>query len=132
MGGCQVESLDHLVLTVKDLEASINFYSSVLGMTVERFGVSKERIALQFGSQKINLHQVGKEFKPHAKTPVAGSGDLCFVSNNPLDVWAEHLACHSVVIEEGPVQRTGAKGPITSIYVRDPDENLIEICNYSS
>jgi len=132
MGGCQVDSLDHFVLTVKDLETSINFYCKVLGMTVERFGVSKDRIALHFGSQKINLHQVGKEFKPHAKTPMAGSGDLCFVSNTSLQVWAEHLACHSVLIEEGPVQRTGAMGAINSIYVRDPDENLIEICNYSS
>ncbi|OXA50112.1 glyoxalase domain-containing protein 5 [Folsomia candida] len=127
---CKVSSFDHLVLTVKNLAESIAFYEKVLGMETIKFGPNGERTALQFGIQKINLHEVGKEFKPHALVPKAGSGDLCFVSENPLIKWQEHLARLNISVEEGPVPRTGARGRMNSIYVRDPDGNLIEIAYY--
>ena len=127
----QITALDHLVLTVSDMDQAVAFYKTVLGMTHDRFtgtGGTK-RHAVSFGSQKINLHLVGQEFAPHAQTPTVGSGDLCFLSTCPMDAWCAHLAVLNVAIEQGPIQRTGAMGPIMSIYIRDPDGTLIEISN---
>jgi catechol 2,3-dioxygenase-like lactoylglutathione lyase family enzyme len=119
--------LDHLVLTVADIDATIGFYTRVLGMTAVTFG--QGRRALQFGPQKINLHRRGHEFEPKALQPTPGSADLCFITDIPLAEVIAHLGdCH-VPIVEGPVERTGANGPILSVYLRDPDGNLIEIAN---
>ncbi|KEF32861.1 biphenyl-2,3-diol 1,2-dioxygenase III-related protein [Marinobacter nitratireducens] len=123
-----IDSIDHLVLTVADIEESCTFYSKVLGMKVVTFGGGRK--ALEFGSQKINLHQCGQEFEPHAKVPMPGSSDLCFVASVPVRDVLRHLKHLDVEVLEGPVSRTGAKGPITSIYFRDPDGNLLEISNY--
>lgn len=127
----KVSALDHLVLTVADISATRTFYERVLGMVAERFTPAdgSERWALTFGSQKINLHQAAREFEPKAARPMPGSADLCFLSDVPLEAWAAHLAAEDVKIEEGPVRRTGATGPILSLYLRDPDANLIEISN---
>lgn len=127
----QVLSLDHLVLTVADLPASIAFYRDVLGMVPEQFTPADgtPRRALKFGGQKINLHVRGAEFEPKAAVPAPGSADLCFLSDVPLDRWQAHLARYDITIEQGPVHRTGAMGPILSLYLRDPDGNLIEISN---
>jgi catechol 2,3-dioxygenase-like lactoylglutathione lyase family enzyme len=124
----QIERLDHLVLTVRDIAVICNFYSSVLGMTVVTF--SHNRQGLAFGSQKINLHEVGSEFEPKAQAPLPGSADLCFIANTPLPEVVVHLESSGVAIVEGPVPRTGALGPMLSVYIRDPDRNLIEISNY--
>jgi len=126
-----IDRLDHLVLTVRDLDATIAFYTRVLGMQAVSFGL-QGRKALSFGNQKINLHQAGKEFEPKALKPTPGSADLCFVTTVPLAEVQAHLAAQGVAVEEGPVARTGAVGPITSVYVRDPDGNLIEISNYGA
>jgi len=123
-----IDGIDHLVLTVRDLRATCDFYSRVLGMRVVTFG--GDRKALQFGRQKINLHEHGKEFEPKALAPTPGSGDLCFITQTPLPQVVGHLRSCGVQIIEGPVRRTGAVGPIESIYVRDPDGNLIEVSNY--
>ncbi|KAK3535455.1 hypothetical protein QTP70_016877 [Hemibagrus guttatus] len=178
----QISHLDHLVLTVRDVKRSTDFYSSVLGMGVVTFKgnrkalsfgeqklnlheVGKEfepkannpvpgsadlclitktpletvaahlkgnRKALSFGEQKLNLHEVGKEFEPKANNPVPGSADLCLITKTPLETVAAHLKECGVKIEEGPVERTGAVGPIKSLYFRDPDHNLIEVSNYSN
>ena len=122
-------ALDHLVLTVADIKATCVFYQTILGMQTETFSVADgtKRWALKFGSQKINLHQVGAEFDPKSANPTAGSADLCFPTSTTLSDWLEHLSIQNVEIEEGPVARTGATRPITSIYIRDPDSNLIEI-----
>lgn len=122
-----VEQLDHLVLTVADIDASVAFYSRVLGMSVVTFG--EGRTALSFGTQKINLHRHGAEFQPHARRPTPGSADLCFIAVTPLDEVINTLSNNSIAIVEGPVMRTGATGPIRSVYVRDPDGNLVEIAN---
>ena len=124
----EVSHLDHLVLTVKNIEITVDFYQRVLGMKPIQFG--EGRLALLFGNQKINLHQLGKEFEPKAKRVQAGSADLCFVTNTPIVEVVEHIQEQGVVIEEGPVPRTGAMGKIVSVYIRDPDGNLIEISNY--
>jgi catechol 2,3-dioxygenase-like lactoylglutathione lyase family enzyme len=124
----QITSLDHLVLTVRDIEATCAFYERVLGTSVITF--SGGRKALGFGSQKINLHEVGKEFEPKAGQPTPGSADLCFLIDSPLAEFAEHLKTQNVLLVEGPVLRTGAMGPIRSIYFRDPDGNLIEVSVY--
>jgi catechol 2,3-dioxygenase-like lactoylglutathione lyase family enzyme len=121
----QLDRLDHLVLTVADIEATCAFYERVLGMRRVVFGAG--RVALQFGRQKINLHQAGREFEPKALRPTPGSADLCFLATLPMDAVLTHLAAASVAIEEGPVARTGALGPICSVYLRDPDGNLLEI-----
>jgi catechol 2,3-dioxygenase-like lactoylglutathione lyase family enzyme len=121
----RVSSLDHLVLTVRDVEATCRFYSEVLGMSVVQFG--EGRTALGFGSQKINLHQAGREFEPKAERPTAGSADLCLLVTTPLDEVAAHLERCGVAVEQGPVPRTGATGPIESVYLRDPDGNLLEL-----
>lgn len=124
----KIGSLDHLVLTVADVDASCAFYERVLGMRAVTFGAGRK--ALVFGSQKINLHPHRREFEPKAERPTPGSADLCFVSVTPLAEVIAHLrACHVEVLE-GPVPRTGACGPIMSVYFRDPDRNLIEVCNY--
>ena len=123
-----VDRLDHLVLTVDDVERTIAFYVDVLGMTEVTFGSGRK--ALTFGSSKINLHQRGREFHPKAAHPTPGSADLCLITDDPLDVVVASLTASGVAIEEGPVSRTGARGPITSVYIRDPDGNLIELSNY--
>jgi catechol 2,3-dioxygenase-like lactoylglutathione lyase family enzyme len=120
--------LDHLVLTVRDLERTVDFYQGALGMTVSSF--EGGRLALKFGSQKINLHQSGAEYSPHASQPIPGSADLCFVTDRPLAEWLDHFADLDIPVVEGPGPRTGALGPMTSIYVQDPDLNLIEIASY--
>ena len=123
----QIDSLDHLVLTVADIDVSSHFYERVLGMKRLVFG--EGRTALAFGEQKINLHRHGHEFEPKARRPMPGSADLCFITRTPLVEVMAHLAACAVPVLEGPVQRTGATRPILSIYIRDPDENLIEISN---
>ncbi len=125
-----IDQVDHLVLTVRDIAATCDFYARVLGMTVVTF--DNNRTALQFGSQRINLHQVGKEFEPKALKPTAGSGDICFITSVPLDQVIEHIRAQHVEIIVGPVPRTGAAGQINSIYMRDPDGNLVEIANVVS
>ncbi|MFN2746749.1 MULTISPECIES: VOC family protein [unclassified Bacillus (in: firmicutes)] len=120
-----IKRLDHFVLTVKDLQETISFYTRVLGMKEETFGSGRK--ALRFGNQKINLHEAGNEFTPKAKHPLPGSADLCFIAEETIDDIIEHLRQNNVNIEEGPVRRTGALGPIVSVYIRDPDQNLIEI-----
>ncbi len=124
----KIDRLDHLVLTVQSIEATCDFYSRALGMKVVTFG--NNRKALQFGRQKINLHERGKEFDPKAASPTPGSGDLCFITEVPLSQVMEHIRSCGVKILEGPVRRTGAVGSIESIYFRDPDGNLIEVSNY--
>jgi catechol 2,3-dioxygenase-like lactoylglutathione lyase family enzyme len=120
-----IDHLDHLVLTTNDLEACKDFYVRVLGMRLQTFG--NGRIAFSFGQQKINVHVRGHEFEPKAHLPVPGALDLCFIASRPLDEVITHLEGQRWPISEGPVQRTGATGPIRSVYVRDPDLNLIEI-----
>ncbi|WP_298563580.1 VOC family protein [uncultured Aliiroseovarius sp.] len=125
----RLNSLDHFVLTVASINRTVSFYADVLGMTAIQFKVAdgSARWALEFGQQKINLHQAGREFDPKAATPTPGSADLCFLSDTPLEAWMTHLKTQNVAIVEGPVPRTGAQFPIQSIYIRDPDGNLIEI-----
>jgi len=124
----QINHLDHLVLTVANVDITCAFYSTVLGMEVQEFGGGRK--ALKFGQQKINLHQKGKEFEPKAHKPTPGSADLCFIADTPVETVIKELKNHHVAIIEGPVERTGAMGSITSVYFRDPDENLIEVSNY--
>jgi catechol 2,3-dioxygenase-like lactoylglutathione lyase family enzyme len=123
----KIDSLDHLVLTVKDIDATASFYSKVLGMDIITFGGGRK--ALCFGAQKINLHQHGKEFEPKAQQPTPGSADLCFITSVPISEVVSHITSCNVAVIEGPVQRTGATGPILSVYFRDPDMNLIEVSN---
>ncbi|HEX6855825.1 MAG TPA: VOC family protein, partial [Streptosporangiaceae bacterium] len=126
----RIDRLDHLVLTVASIETAAEFYTRVLGMKVVTFGAG--RTALTFGTSKINLHEAGKEFEPKARRPTPGSADLCLIVEDGIaDVMAE-LTAAGVRVEEGPVPRTGATGPITSCYLRDPDGNLIELSNYQS
>jgi len=127
----QLEQLDHLVLTVADIDASVAFYTQVLGMQAEQFHPADgtTRWALKIGAQKINLHQAGQEFEPKATAPTPGSADLCFLSPTPLDDWLDHLSKTQNDVIAGPINRTGANGPLRSIYMRDPDGNLIEISN---
>ena len=127
-----LKSLDHLVLTVADIERTCEFYTDVLGMKMERFQPSNGtiRTALTFGVQKINLHEKDAEFEPKSDSPTPGSGDLCFVTETALEDWQSHLKSLGIPVIEGPVARTGALGPMTSIYLRDPDGNLLEIAIY--
>jgi catechol 2,3-dioxygenase-like lactoylglutathione lyase family enzyme len=124
-----VDRLDHLVLTCKDVDLTATWYQRVLGMETEEFGKDR-RIALKFGGQKINLHQAGAEVKPNASAAAPGTADLCFVTA----IGPEHVVAHlhdcGVVVELGPVDQTGALGEMTSVYCRDPDQNLIEISSY--
>lgn len=123
-----IDRLDHFVLTVVDLSATVAFYSQVLGMKPISFG--NGRHALAFGRSKINLHERGKEFEPKAHRPTPGSADLCFITEIPVAEFSARLTKLGVAVEEGPIERTGATGSILSIYIRDPDRNLIEISNY--
>lgn len=123
----KIESIDHFVLTVKSIEETCRFYEGTLGMVVETFG--ENRKALRFGNQKINLHQVGREFEPKAARPTAGSGDFCLLTRTPMRELVSHLQALGVEIEDGPVSRTGATGPLLSVYFRDPDDNLVEVSN---
>jgi catechol 2,3-dioxygenase-like lactoylglutathione lyase family enzyme len=123
----KISKIDHLVLTVTDIEKTASFYVSVLGMVKEVFGDG--RIALKCGSQKINLHELGKEFEPKANKPTPGSADLCFITHTPLDDAMAHVKRCGIEIIEGPVERTGTNGPLRSFYFRDPDQNLIEVAN---
>jgi catechol 2,3-dioxygenase-like lactoylglutathione lyase family enzyme len=123
-----ITGLDHLVLTVADLERTADFYQRVLGMQPVTFGGGRR--ALEFGPSKINLHQAGQEIVPHATRPVPGSADLCLVTTTPPDEILAHLRTEQVPVEEGPVPRTGARGPVTSVYFRVPDGNLIEVASY--
>ena len=127
-GLVRIDRLDHLVLTVADIDATVDFYTRVLGMEAVTFGAG--RTALAFGRSKINLHRAGHEFEPKAHHPTPGSADLCLIAASPLDQVIEDLAAHGVPVEEGPVERTGATGPIRSVYFRDPDQNLIEVSTY--
>ncbi|KGJ11847.1 hypothetical protein IX54_15600 [Paracoccus sanguinis] len=120
----RVRALDHLVLTVADIEATVAFYEA-LGMTRVRFG--EGRVALAFGDQKINLHPAGAEIAPHAAHPRPGSADLCFLVEGDVADLSAHLAAAGLAVELGPVPRTGAQGPLTSVYLRDPDGNLVEL-----
>ncbi|WP_419238907.1 VOC family protein [Photobacterium leiognathi subsp. mandapamensis] len=123
-----INRIDHLVLTVKDIDETVRFYNSVMGMEKIEFG--EGRIALAFGQQKINLHQLGNEFEPKAQHVGAGSADLCFIIDMPIQQAIDGLAAKGIKILEGPVCRTGALGNIISAYFRDPDGNLIEVSNY--
>ncbi len=125
----QVNRLDHLVLTVRDIETTVAFYTRVLGMQKVVFG--EGRVALVFGQQKINLHPLGGEFEPKAANVAAGSADLCFIIEQPVASAIKHLESMHVPVLEGPVSRTGATGNILSVYFRDPDGNLIEVSNYT-
>ena len=123
----RIVSLDHLVLTVRDIPRTVAFYTTILGMSEVSFS---GRTALAFGNQKINLHQAGREFDPKAAHPTPGSADLCLIAETFIETVIAELKCHAVEIVEGPVFRTGARGPILSVYFRDPDGNLVEISNY--
>jgi len=123
----KITCIDHLVLTVEDIDATVAFYSRVLGMVPISF--AGERMGLSFGAQKINLHNAGGEIKPHCKNPVPGSTDICFITETPMPLVMRHLASCEVNILAGPLQRQGAVGPLLSIYILDPDSNLIEIAN---
>ena len=123
-----IAGLDHIVLTVRSIARTCDFYEQALGAEVITFGAG--RTALGLGAQKINLHQTGKEFEPKAATPTPGSGDICLITTAPLAQVEQNLRARGVAIEQGPVPRKGAQGPIMSLYIRDPDGNLVEIASY--
>lgn len=122
-----ISGIDHLVLTVRDIEASVRFYESVLGMEKKVFAAG--RVALQFGDQKINLHEYGRELAPRASMPCPGSADVCFRTESTIEEAMAHVRKQGVAIVEGPVRRIGATGPMLSFYFRDPDGNLIEVAS---
>ncbi|XP_019618448.1 PREDICTED: glyoxalase domain-containing protein 5-like [Branchiostoma belcheri] len=124
-----VDRLDHFVLTVKSIDVTVDFYTRVLGMRVDTFKGGRK--ALHFGQQKVNLHEHGNEFEPKAHAPMPGSADVCLITSHSAEEVLEHLKTCDVAVEEGPVQRTGALGPILSVYFRDPDNNLIEVSSYT-
>lgn len=123
-----IDRIDHVVMTVRDLDATCDFYVRVLGMRVVTFAAGRK--ALAFGRQKINLHLAGREFEPKAERATPGAVDLCLITTSSLDEVAAHLGRCGVPILEGPVAKTGATGPIRSVYFRDPDRNLIEVSVY--
>ena len=129
-GGIVIDRLDHLVITVRDVPATLEFYERVLGMRREAFG--NGRVSLHFGRQKINVHPYPSPVEIVARDPRPGTADLCFIAETPLADVIAHLAACGVAIEMGPIERTGALGPMTSVYFRDPDGNLIEVSNYST
>ena len=126
----KIDSIDHVVFTVKDINATCDFYAKVLGMEVVTFG--QGRTALTFGSQKINLQQLGRESTLVADKPTSGAADICFVTSVSISEVIAHLNACGVRLVGGPVQREGGRGPMTSVYFRDPDMNLVEVSNYSS
>ena len=129
----KIDRFDHIVLNVADVEASAAWYVRVLGMEREEFDSrTGTRVALKFGRQKINLHRAGHEYEPKARTALPGTGDFCLITRVPLDAVIAHLAACGVAIEQGPVPKTGATGPIRSVYFRDPDGNLVEVSNYEN
>ncbi len=123
-----ISHIDHIVLTVRNIKVTVDFYQTTLGMEIETFG--EGRTALKFGSQKINLHEYGKEFEPKAESPTPGSVDLCFITDTVISEAMQLVRDQGILIIEGPVKKTGAQGPIESFYFRDPDLNLIEVSNY--
>ncbi len=123
----RIRAIDHVVLTVRDIDRTLSFYRRALGMSPVRFG--EGRHALAFGEQKLNLHQAGHEFEPKARVPTPGSVDLCLLTDTPLDDVMAELRAADVAIELGPVAKTGARRPLWSVYFRDPDGNLIEVAN---
>ena len=123
-----IDRLDHIVFTVASIETTLAFYRRVLGMEPVTFAGGRRGLA--FGRQKINLHEVGKEFSPRAHRALAGTADLCLIASVPLDQVVAHLKAEGIAIEQGPVPKSGATGPITSVYFRDPDLNLIEVSTY--
>ncbi|HZQ71382.1 MAG TPA: VOC family protein [Burkholderiales bacterium] len=128
-----IDHIDHIVLTTRDKPACIRFYTEVLGMKLTTFRTpTEERIAFVFGAQKINVHEWGREFSPRAHVAAPGTLDLCFIAAVPLEEVIRNLEREKIRIEEGPVKKTGAKGPIRSVYVRDPDLNLVEISVYDN
>jgi catechol 2,3-dioxygenase-like lactoylglutathione lyase family enzyme len=127
-----IDHIDHIVLTTRDKEACIRFYTEVLGMELVKFRTpSEERFAFKFGEQKINVHEWGKEFAPRAHVAAPGTLDLCFIASVGLDEVIQKLRKHVIPIIDGPVAKTGARGPMRSVYVRDPDLNLVEISEYN-
>ena len=126
----KITHLDHLVLTVEDVEASCAFYTRIFDIKEVTFG--NERKAVVFGDQKINFHQQGRELEPKALHPTPGSGDLCFITTDSLADVVRHIRDCEVEILEGPIKRTGALGSMMSIYIRDPDQNLIEVATYNN
>lgn len=122
-----IHALDHLVLTVRDIGRSCDFYSDVLGMEIRTTGGNRK--AIHFGNSKINLHQQGAEFRPHAQVPTPGSADLCFITKMPISLIVARLQELKIDLVEGPVERIGATGDLFSIYFRDPDGNLLEVAN---
>ena len=124
----QINRIDHLVITVADIERTVDFYQRVLGM--QRIEFAGGRVALRCGTQKINLHQLGSEFEPKAHQVKTGSADLCFIIDTPINEAIQHVRLQGVNLVDGPVERSGANGAIVSLYLRDPDGNLIEISNY--
>ena len=127
-----IDHIDHVVLTTRDLTSCLHFYSEILGMKIEKFQTpTAQRLALKFGNQKINLHEWGREFTPRAHIAAPGTLDLCFIASVSLDDVVQKLQKNNITIIEGPVMKTGANGPIRSVYVRDPDLNLVEISVYN-
>jgi catechol 2,3-dioxygenase-like lactoylglutathione lyase family enzyme len=124
----EIDRIDHVVITAHDLDRTLDFYTRVMGMEAITFAGGRRGLA--FGRQKINLHQAGREFEPKALKPTPGSLDLCFITEAPLERVVAKLKEQGVVVAEGPVQKTGALGPMMSVYFRDPDGNLIEVSNY--
>ncbi|MBM09747.1 MAG: VOC family virulence protein [Magnetovibrio sp.] len=125
-------SIDHIVLTASDMDQTISFYCDILGMKLQAYtppGGGEIRRSLKFGVHKINLHDKRTPYKPHALNPVSGAVDICFLSSTPIEIWKKIFVKNNIEIEDGPIQKTGANGPIMSLYVRDPDLNLIEIAN---
>jgi catechol 2,3-dioxygenase-like lactoylglutathione lyase family enzyme len=126
-----IDGIDHLVLTVRDLEASLRFYEAVLGARVVPPPHRKGPTAVAFGRQKINIHVKGREFEPKAASPTMGAGDFCLITQAAIEDVMRHLAACGVAVELGPVPRLGALGPMTSVYFRDPDGNLVEVAKYA-
>lgn len=124
----KISRIDHIVLTVKNIDVTTDFYARALGMEVVTFGAGRQ--ALSFGSQKFNLHEAGKELEPKADRPTPGAIDICLITDSPIEEVVAELSRAGVQVIEGPVKRTGATGPILSVYFRDPDDNLIEVSNY--
>ena len=133
MDKLEINSIDHIVIQAVDVPQSIRFYSEILGMTHSEFQPptgGPMRHSLHFGAQKINLHDAGSPFSPHARNPATGSVDLCLITQQPLSDWQQHFTNCEILVEDGPVRKTGANGMLLSIYIRDPDGNLIEISTY--